>query len=146
MGLDRDTALITVAADLWKLAGIRDTANLEGGGFDLDDLLLEAHRWVFDWLDHRGRRPEDLSNETTLKRAMAYYTASQLAQAGHLGGDDDEKSATYLTRAEKEMDEFRARYADEGAAGRRASEDIPVVGDFGVDGSAFLHRDFPEVI
>lgn len=127
MGMSRDTALLT-GADLVDYTAQTDLANLETDGeLDLDALVLEAHREVYDVLRARWTSGElaALTNEEALERAVAWLAMSRLAV--HLE-DGLEAEERYRARAMEWIDDrFRPEFSDDTNEPRRAGEAIPAV-------------------
>lgn len=128
MGMARNTALLTTAAEVVDLTGQQDLGNLETDGeFSVSDLLLSAHKWVFDRLDGRlGVDPTLLTNEVRLERAVALKFLELLVANGYLAEGDPERRDYFGAQAVDEVDNFRPALSS-GDEARVAGEAIPVV-------------------
>lgn len=139
MGLTRDAALVTTAAEAELVLGPTALANLEvDGGPTVEDRLLAAHQAVFDELLGHGRytvaQLATITNESALANAVIYRFGEGLAAAGLLGGGGgggeraaDEGQRDYFAgKAQKIIDSFRPAFPDTDLA-RNTSEGLPVV-------------------
>lgn len=101
MGLDRDTALVEDAGEAQRLTAIAGLLALEEDDeLSVDSLLLEAHRWLYDWLRNRWTAAQlaTVTNTDALKQAEAFRFAEVVAAAGLLTGDAGTRAADTGTR------------------------------------------------
>lgn len=131
MALARETPLLTTAAEVVDITSVQGLDALEADAeFSTADTLAEAHRWVYDRLKHRlGSTPLTvLSNQTELKRAVAFRLLEVISAAGYMTAGS---GAEYWgAQAREEVDGFRPEFSDSTDEARRADEGLPVVGNF----------------
>jgi hypothetical protein len=131
VALARETPLLTTIAEVVDITSVQDLANLEADAeFSAADTLAEAHRWVYDRLKHRlgSDALSSLSNQTELKRAVAFRFLETLSAAGYLSGGSGPEY--WGTQAREEADGFRPEFSDTTDEARSAAEDVPAVGNF----------------
>jgi len=105
-----------------QLTGRTDLRNLEASGeLSLEDLLRSASATVYDKLQARGVRPEDVVNAEVYENAVAWQFLGVLAES--TGTEDP---AALFARAEHYFEDVRARMAG-GDEPRTATEGIPAV-------------------
>ncbi len=144
MALSRESPLLSTIAQVVDITAVQDLANLETDAeFSAADTLAEAHRWVYDRLKHRlGAAPlSALTNDTELKRAVAYRFLEILGAAGYVGSAgaraaEEGGRSYYGDQAREEVDGFRPEFSDSTDESRRSDEGIPSVGNFD-DGFTF---------
>ena len=122
MGFRRDTPLVPTVERVVQLTGRTDLRNLEASGeLRLEDLLLSASATVYDKLQARGVRPENVVNAEVYENAVAWQFLGVLAES--TGSEDPDalfaRSATYF-------EDVHARLV-EGDEPRTATEGIPAV-------------------
>jgi hypothetical protein len=123
MGLDRDAQLVEDAGEAGRILSVAGLANLETdeGGPTVEQMLLEAHRWVFDRLRRRFAAAE-----------LALVTNTEALKLGGGGGGEraaDEGGRDYWgIQAKEQVDQFRPEFSDSRNSPRNSSEGIPAVG------------------
>lgn len=161
MGLARDSALLTTAAQVAALTGVQNLENVEAAAqVTVANGLLAAHRWVFDRLRRRFTAAQlaTISNTEALELAVACRFLEFCAGAGVLVGDASARAVESGPReywgkqARDEVDSFAPEFASYDAP-RRSSEGIPAVGhvdaspmffgDPGMGGPTFFGDDYP---
>lgn len=121
-----DSALI-VEADLVKITGVQDTANLEGDSeLDRADLILEAHRAIYRRLEQAfgATAPTLLTNQDRLKSAVAWEAIKRLQLGGYLGESPTVDQAQ--AEVDRELEAFRPEYST-GNESRNAREGVPAI-------------------
>ena len=121
-----------VEADLVKLTGIQDLANLElPAELDLTDLILSAHQEIFRRVEVGGTDPTLLTNETRLDSAIAYELVRRLALGGTIDPLDDRQASVELFEREvsRALENFKPATTAADAA-RHLSDAVPAVGNF----------------
>lgn len=135
MALDRDSALLTTKAEVVAQTSVQDLGNLESDAeFSVADVLLEAHRWVYDRLKRRfgAAALATLTNQVELKRAVAFRFLELVSAGGYLG-DAGARAAEaggrsyWGEQAREEVDEFQPEFSDSTDEPRRSDEGVPRV-------------------
>lgn len=132
MALARETPLLSTVAEVVDITSVQDLANLEADSeFSTADSLAEAHRWVYDRLKHRlgSDALAVLTNQTELKRAVAYRLLETVLAGGYIGGDQGQRDY-WAAQAREEVDTFRPEFSDSTDEGRNSTEDVPTVANF----------------
>jgi hypothetical protein len=136
VGLDRDTSIVADAGEAGRIISLGGLPNLETdeGAPTVAQMLLEAHRWVFDRLRRRFSAAELalVTNTDALKLAVCSRLAEVLSAQGLLGGGEraaDEGGRDYWgTQAKEQVDLFRPEFSDSRNSPRASSEGVPAVG------------------
>lgn len=126
MGLAYGTSLIS-GAEIAALTSQQTLGNLASSEVTLDELALAAHQAVWSSLAKRLGRDQLalITNETELRRAVAFEAVSQLALMGYLDLDSD-RLERVQAKARELLDNFTPVYSV-GDSPRVASEGVPVV-------------------
>ena len=131
MGLVRATPLLTTIGEVVDLTSHQDLGELEvDGEFSVADSLAKAHEWVYDRLKRRWKADvlTALTNETELKRAVAFRLLQHLAALSLIGPNPEGLRDYYGDLLAEELHPERGFQPDyESNAPVRAGRPVPSV-------------------